>query len=180
MKPFADLVAEVRAEFPAFKIVRKSESRLMKAADVFLKVVSFGKMNTFMTSFTTTLGTTIYVTESWDHIGDESKSITLRHERVHMRQARQLTPPLFSLLYLFAFLPLFLAYFRARFEREAYEETVRATCELYGPKAVFDKSFRDRMVKHFTSAEYLWMWPFPKTVEKWFMDAAEKAAGEIK
>lgn len=173
-----DLKKEILAEFPDFKVVPKSESSLMKAVNALLLVVSFGQIKQFMTSFTTTIGTTVYVTENWKVSTDQSKAILLRHERVHMRQARRLTRPLFSFLYLFVFLPGFLAYFRARFEKEAYEETVRATFEYYGRQAVFAKDFRERIAKNFTGPAYLYMWPFPKTVDKWILDAAEKVAGK--
>lgn len=173
-----DLMKEIRAEFPDFKVVPKSESSLMRAINSFLLVVSFGQIKQFMTSFTTTIGTTVYVTEGWKTSTDVSKIILLRHERVHMRQAKRLTRPLFSFLYLFVFLPGLLAYFRARFEKEAYEESFKASFEHYGREYVFSKEYRDRVAKNFTGPAYLWMWPFPKTVDKWMLDAAEKAAGK--
>jgi len=165
-------------EFPKFRVVPKSESFTMKAINVFLIAVSFGRMKSFMTGFATTLGTTVYVTPGWPTKPDADKAVLLRHERVHMRQARRLTRPLFSLLYLLLFLPGGLAWFRARFEMEAYEETIRATFEHYGRTAVFDKGFRDRIAKNFTGPAYLYMWPFPKTVDKWILDAVERIAGK--
>jgi hypothetical protein len=172
------VMKETRDEFPKFKVVPKSESFMMKAINAFLLVVSFGQMKAFMTGFATTVGTTVYVTPGWPTKPDADKAILLRHERVHMRQARRLTRPLFSFLYLLAFLPGGLAWFRARFEMEAYAETVKATFEHYGRQAVFSKDFRDRIAKNFTGPQYLWMWPFPKTVDKWILDAVEKVAGK--
>jgi len=172
------VMRETKAEFPDFKVVYKSESGLMRTVNAFLFAVSFGRMKTFMTGYATTLGTTVYVTEGWRTKPDLAKCILLRHERVHMRQARRLTRPVFSLLYLFVFLPALLAYFRARFEMEAYEETIRATFEYYGRQAVFAKEFRERMASQFTGPGYLFMWPFPKTVDKWILDAVERVAGK--
>jgi hypothetical protein len=172
------LKKEILKEFPDFKVVPKAESSLMKVINVFLLVVSFGRMKQFMTSFATTIGTTVYVTDGWKTSTDQSKAILLRHERVHMRQAKRLTRPLFSFLYLFCFLPVGLAWFRARFEREAYEESFKAAFEYYGREHVFSKEWRDHVAKNFTGPSYLYMWPFPKTVDKWMLDAAEKAVGK--
>ena len=175
-----ELENEIRAEFPKFRIVQKRDSALMRAINIFLTIISFGQIKQFMTSFTTTVGTTVYVTDSWATSSEESKKMLLRHERVHMRQAKRLTRPLFSFLYLFVFLPGGLAWFRAKFEREAYEETFRAAFEYFGREHVFSREFRDHVAKNFTGPAYLWMWPFPKTIDKWMLDAAEKAAaGEV-
>ncbi len=74
-----------------------------------------------------------------------------------------------TFVYLIPFLPIFLAYGRARIEWEAYTETLRATAELYGIDAARD--LRPMIVKRFVGADYGWMWPFPKTIHRWF-DAA--------
>jgi hypothetical protein len=174
----AELEAEIRAEFPKFKVVPKSESGLMEAINAFLLIVSFGQAKSFMTGYATTIGTTVYVTPTWPARPDADKAILLRHERVHMRQAKRYTRLLFSLLYLLPFLPVGLAWFRARFELEAYEETIRATYETYGRQAVFAKEFRDRIARQFTGPGYMFMWPFPKTVDRWILDAVEKVAGK--
>lgn len=169
------LIEETKREFPNFKIVRKSDSWLMKAINVFLLIVSFGMQRTFMTAFTTTLGNTVYITDAWDTWGEITRVVLLRHERVHMRQARRYTRVLFSLLYLFAFFPVGLAYFRAKFEKEAYEETIAATLEYRGREIVENQHFREKTIQHFTSAEYLWMWPFRGHLERWYDAAVKKA-----
>lgn len=169
------LIEETKREFPDFKIVRKSDSTLMKAINVFLLIVTFGMQRTFMTAFTTTLGTTVYITDAWDTWGEITRVMLLRHERVHMRQARRYTRPLFSLLYLFVFFPIGLAYFRMKFEKEAYEETIAAAIEYRGKAAVVDDDFREKIIGHFTSAEYVWMWPFRKGLERWYDGAVKKA-----
>lgn len=178
MTPYELVVEETLKEFPKFKVVPKSESWMMKAINAFLLAVSFGQMKNFMTGYATTIGTTVYVTPGWPTKPDADKAILLRHERVHMRQAKRYTRVLFSLLYLIPFFPVGLAYFRARFELEAYEETIRATFETYGRQAVFAKEFRDKIARQFTGPGYLFMWPFPKTIDKWILDAVEKVAGK--
>lgn len=161
------LTREISDEFPAFCIVKKQDSRFMKMIDLVLRVITLGKMSTYMTDFITTMGTTVYVPEYWDQMPETSRMTVLRHERVHMRQARQYGRLWFSLLYLLVPLPLGLAYFRMKFEREAYEESIAAMFEYYGPK-VFTNEVKQNFLRHFTSAEYFWMWPFPRSLERWF------------
>ena len=166
------LLEEVNEEFPDFKILKKSESSLMKTIGKLLKIISFGKMTTFMDSFITTIGTTVYVPDSWDARSVSSKAITMRHERVHMRQARDFGRIAFSLLYLFLPVPLIFAYFRMKFEKEAYEESLKAAYEYYGTK-LFTQALKDDIVQHFTSAEYMWMWPWKKSIEEWYDSVVE-------
>ena len=170
----AQLEAEVQKEFPGFKVVQKANSRLMKTINIFLKVITFWKMKDFMKSFITTMGVTVYVPSTWDKRPTQSRMAVLRHERVHMRQARKYTRLLFSFLYLFFPLPVGLAYFRMKFEKEAYEETLRALKEYYGIESISNSRFRDDLIKHFTTAEYFWMWPFRKNLEKWYDSFVEK------
>lgn len=171
MSAYAQVLLEMRQEFPDFEIVPKSESRLMRAIDVILRIITFGQMKAFMTGFITTLGTTVYVHGPWTDSSDNSKAIVLRHERVHMRQARRYTRPLFSLLYLFVLPSVWT--FRARFEKEAYEETMAAVAEIYGPEAL-NPDLKEGLVGHFTSAEYFWMDPFRRSVERWYDETRDR------
>ncbi|MGM3253346.1 hypothetical protein ACS22W_26300, partial [Escherichia coli] len=72
------------------------------------------------------------------------------------------------LLYLLVPLPLGLAWFRMRWEREAYAESVRAAWELLGPAYVRRPDYRAHLVRVFCSGAYGWMWPFPTSIERWF------------
>jgi len=73
-----------------------------------------------------------------------------------------------TFLYLVPFFPLGLAYGRARLEWEAYAETLRATAELAGLSAARAPALRDQIVGRFTGSAYGWMWPFRRTVERWY------------
>lgn len=174
----AEYVVELRREFPDFRILPKSGSRLMRAIGLFLRIVSFGQMKSFMSTYHTTLGTTVYTAEVWDSRSEIDKVVTLRHEAVHMRQARRLGTVWFSFLYLFAWFPVGLARKRADFEMEAYEETLRAVAQLRGPMAIA-KVDRERIIRHFTSADYLWAWPFRKSIEAWYDQAVRKVLIEL-
>jgi hypothetical protein len=169
---FEALVAEVKEEFTDFEIKNKSESSLMTAIDIFLKIITFNQMDSFMKNFTTTLGNKIYVPSGWDKYSLIDKSAIILHERVHMRQARKYTRPLFSFLYVAA-LPLGFAYFRKKFEQEAYEETLRAYYEYCGDRA-FTQNFKNQIIGNFTSAQYFWIWLIRSDIEKWYDESVAK------
>lgn len=174
----ASLMEAAKKEFPDFRVAQKSGSRLMKAIGYFLLVASFGKNRGFMRSYYTTVGFTVYAPESYLTADEESKVGILRHELVHMRQARRYGRLLFSLLYLLVFFPVGLAYFRAKFEKEAYEESLRALAELRGVDALRSAD-PDRVIKHFVSSDYLWMWPFRRSMQKWYSATVEKIIKEV-
>jgi hypothetical protein len=104
----------------------------------------------------------------------------MRHELVHLRQFRRYGLLGMALLYVLMPLPMGLAYFRARFEMEAYEETIRAAASVYGIAYVRAPSFRDYLVRQFVGPSYGWMWPFRRAVEAWYERAvaALDAEGE--
>jgi len=159
---------EIKSEFPKFKIIRKDLSTFMKAIDFSLKIITFGKMKTFMNSFVTTIGTTMYVPKSWLNSPVTSRLSTMRHERVHMRQSKKYGSFLFSFLYLFFPLPVLFASYRRKFEQEAYEESIASMYEYYGIDMIKQKVVRDRIIDHFTSAEYFWTWPWKKSLNEWY------------
>ena len=168
MDRYSVLVEALREEIPGFRIVRKDESALHRAIDVALKVVTFGRMRRYLDSFQTTIGKTVYVTADWDEWEPNDRYVTLRHEAVHLRQFRKLTLPVMALLYIFVPLPMGLAYFRARFEKEAYAETIRARAEVSGVGYVRGSRHRNYVIEQFTSPSYGWMWPFRRGLEAWY------------
>jgi len=163
-----DFIEELHREFPSFRIVKKAESRFANAIDVALKILTLGGQREFMDRYYTVIGDTLYVPIGWEETDPIDAVITLRHERIHLRQRRRLTFPLMILVYLFLPLPLGLAYGRARLEWEAYSETLRATLELRGVEALRSTRLKERIVTQFTSPAYGWMWPFRSAVEGWY------------
>jgi hypothetical protein len=161
---------EILAEFPGFKIVNKQDSLFMRAIDLFLRVLTFNKMAAFMTSYVTTIGSTVYVPRRWTEWSLTARASILRHERVHMRQARRYGFVPFMFLYLCPFLPIGLAYFRARFEFEAYVETMRAAAEA--GTTITSGPFKDHIIEQFVGPAYGWMWPFRTQVTRWYTGAA--------
>ena len=158
----------LRAELPGFRIVRKDRSTLQRAIHYALVGITFGRMRDYLASYQTTIGQTVYVTVDWDAWDADRRYVTLRHEAVHLRQFRKLTLPLMIVLYLFVPLPMGLAYFRARFEREAYAESIRAAAEVWGAAYPRRADFREHVVEQFVGPSYGWMWPFRGAIERWY------------
>lgn len=158
----------LRCEFPRFCIREKRSSRLSKLIDRTLRLVTFGRMRTYMTCYHTVIGDTLFVPDSWARLGEVERVILLRHERVHLRQRRRLTFLGLSFLYLVPWFPLGLAYGRARLEWEAYTETLRATYELLGPDAAHSPALRRHILERFMGPDYGWMWPFPRQLNQWY------------
>lgn len=165
----AGVAQDVLTEFPSFRAVRKEDSKLMKLIDVLLRVLTFGQMKTFMSGYTTTIGTTVYTPSDWAGRDPLLRAITLRHERVHMRQRERFGAIGYALLYLLFPLPIGFAWGRTYLEGEAYEETLRAYVDYYGP--VIPSAERERIIGEFTGPAYFWMWPFRRATERWY-DAA--------
>ena len=168
MDRYEALVEALRAELPGFRIVRKDQSALHKAIDVALKIVTLGRMRTYLDSYQTTIGKTVYVTADWDAIDPLQRYVTLRHEAVHLRQFRRYTLPGMALLYIFLPLPMGLAWFRTRFEQEAYAESIRAAAEVWGTDYPRKSSYRESVIGQFTGPSYGWMWPFRRHLERWY------------
>lgn len=103
----------------------------------------------------------------------------LRHESIHMAQFKRLSMPLMALIYVLLPLPLGLAYGRARFELDGYRETMRAWFEIR-PGYVRSESFRLWWVSQFTTSKYLWMWPFRKTVTRWYFETLQELERDTK
>ena len=168
MEQSARFLADLKAEFPDFCIRPKRGDRLSQAIDLALRIVTLGGQRHYLTRYHTVLGDTLYVPETWEQLADLDRVILLRHERVHLRQRRRYGGALMTFLYLIPFLPLGLAYGRARIEWEAYTETLRATAELRGLAALGSAELRAQIVRRFTGPDYGWMWPFRSVVEGWY------------
>ena len=162
------LVEEIAAEFPGFAILDKRASLLQRSIDVVLRCITFGGQSGYLTRYVTTIGQRVYVPGDWLTRDPDDRWLTLRHERVHLRQFRRWTLPLMGLAYLLFPLPLGLAWARMVWEREAYEETIRAAAGLYGTAHVCNAAFRGWIVEQFTGPAYGWMWPFRSAVERWY------------
>lgn len=177
MSRLDDLLREIRAEFPTFRIASKRDSRLQRAIHVALAVLTLGGQRVYLTRYHTVLFGTLWVPDAWDAMGDDDKVILLRHERVHLRQRARMGDLAMAFVYLVPLLPIGLAYGRARLEWEAYVETIRATAELRGLAAA--EGLRSEILARFTGPDYGWMWPFPRTVGRWFDEAIADVRAQL-
>ncbi|HEY0479409.1 MAG TPA: hypothetical protein VGD37_17945 [Kofleriaceae bacterium] len=168
MTRYDALIAALRAEFPGFRIVRKDRSWLHRAIHHALRLITLGRMTSYLDAFQTTIGRTVYVTADWDDQDRDERYVTLRHEAVHLRQFRSFTLPGMAVLYLLLPLPMGLAWFRAYFEKAAYAESIRAAAEVWGPAYPRRPEYRRHVIGQFTGAAYGWMWPFRGGLERWY------------
>ena len=159
---------EIRGEFPRFEIRYKRDSGLQRAIHVLLAVLTFGGQRSYQTRYHTAMFGRLYVPDSWDEMTDEDRYILLRHERVHLQQRKRMGDVAMAVVYLLPIFPLGLAWGRARIEWEAYIETIRATHEIYGIAAA--RRLRGEILRRYVGGDYGWMWPFPRTVGRWFDD----------
>lgn len=168
MNRYDALVEALRVEFPRLRIVRKDRSWIHGAIHGALMGLTLGRMRSYLTAYQTTIGRTIYTTADWDERDPDERYVTLCHEAVHLRQFRRFTLPGMAILYLLLPLPMGLAWFRTRFEQEAYAETIRAAAEVWGPAFPRTPSFRSYVIGQFMGPAYGWMWPFRRSIERWY------------
>jgi len=160
---WVQVVEKLEAEFPDFKVVVKDESKLMRLFGALLKWFN----PEFMERFTTTLGYTIYVPKNI--IGTEGGADILLHEAVHLRDSKK-----WKLLYYLSYVILPIGpSFRAIWELRAYTESMQIEYNKFG--YVTDNTI-DFIASQFTGPGYLFMFPFPKTIDR----ILRKRAGKMK
>ena len=179
MASIEGMLAEIAAEFPEFRLVRKCDSRLMSLIDRFLRIVTFGHQSRFLAEYHTVIGYTLYVAPTWELLDDFERLVLLRHERVHLRQCRKFGIWGLAILYLIPFFPVGLAYGRARLEWEAYTETIRARFEMHGATVLRDRNLRELIILRFVGPDYAWMWPYRNSVEKWYDSLIEELSDQV-
>ena len=167
---------DIKKEFPKFELVEKRNSLFMKIINVLLRIITFNTQKHFMTQYITTIGEKVYVPDSWENMDNRSKIVILRHEFIHMKQKKKYTFLFFSFLYLLIPFPFFVAYFRTKFEKEAYEESIRIRVALYGRNSVKTDEYKKHIVNQFTTGMYGWMWIFKNSIEKWVDETIDKYA----
>lgn len=155
---------------------------------VIVVILTFGQINLLKQSWTT-IGNVVYVPIRTNKEGKilrygdlpYTDYCCLSHEMVHVKQfykwrvksmkyGRAVGDALLILYYFFVFFPVGLAYGRYKIEREAFLEG------LFAAKAIgLDVPPRmERAIYHCsTSPWYLWMWPFRRSVRRWFEEQFE-------
>jgi hypothetical protein len=152
------------------RISLKSEHALHRWIDRGLRVLTLGKMDSYLTSYVTTIGRSITVPDDWEDWSVASRWEVLEHELVHVAQFERYTFLGMVMLYLFVPLPVGLAYARARLEWEAYAVTLECAAKLKGLEHARSPEVCDRIVDRFCGPDYGWMWPFRSVIRRWIDD----------
>lgn len=158
------------------KIVKKSDHWFWKALGKLLWAISFGKMTGFLDRFTTTIGKTIAVPSAWDGLADIQKGEILTHELEHVKQFKKWLYAPYAIAYMLLPLPIGLAWFRYKWEREAYAKGVNAALDAMGEnnRPLMRMIFIEHIVTTLSGSSYLWAWPFKGSIRKWAEEAIKK------
>lgn len=152
-------------------VTSKDRNRgLWELLNLGMQVITLRHCKNIVTDYASTLGNIVYFPAGWnEENATERDYIVLRHELEHIRQYKKLGNGhiwwgfvLFSLLYLFVPLPTVFAWFRYKFERNAYLESWRAARDL--DKLINIESY----VKILSGPDYFWAWPFKPLIRRWF------------
>jgi hypothetical protein len=171
------LIAEMGARPRPVRVVRKRAYWHQRAAAMALWLLTFGGQRTYLRRYVTTLGHTIYVPDNFKSRRPERAWQVLRHELVHVAQFERYGWLGMILIYGLLPLPAGLAYGRARLEWEAYRETLRAVAESEGIERARSPRLHAKIIARFTGPDYGWMWPFPRTVQRWIDEALAEIGG---
>lgn len=187
-------VASIQSVTPGFKVVKKEDSRLMK----FLAIILFFNKD-FMSRYTTTVGSTIYMPQAHLDVGTRSLP-TLAHEAQHVWDNNRwyghifyavgyVAPQVFAIG---AFLSLLAIWFsnwwllallsliflapipapgRMVIERRGYLMTMACVWWMGGNARVEEDGW---LVDNFANSAYYWMWPFRKSLVRWFDSELEQ------
>lgn len=149
----------MQQHLPRFQMCYKNESRWQKLIGWLLWPIN----RTYMTQYTTVMFGKVYFPsrEQMANWGPSQVYSTLRHEFVHLMDAKRF-PLWFELSYLFL-LPIGLT-FRAYWEWRGYTQTLLVEYEQTGSISPNTKTY---ILNRFVGADYGWMFPFRKPLERW-------------
>jgi hypothetical protein len=152
-----ELTVRQQLDAEGVRIVRKDKSWVMRTLGAVFKLFGYD----FMARAWTTIGPKTIYAPTWvpEDINTREDltqwQIGLLHELVHIKQARKY-PVIWQFTYLFVFFPVLLAWFRWRWEREAY---LTVNINKFGQNSdeIADTIWR------------VYLFPWPKgAMKKWF------------
>lgn len=140
-------------------------------------IVTLGFNRTFLNGYYTTLGNVVGVPDGFDRACEKNPlhvAEVIEHENIHINQAKRwglgyvwLGYIPYAICYLLLPVPFLFAYFRYRFEREAYAHGINFYLQFY-PDA------RERRIAHAVAnlcgGEYAWTWIIRSQVDRWFRE----------
>lgn len=172
------LCRELKMEFSKLRMQRKANHWYWRLLGWLVLIVTFGSNRTFVERYTTTLpGVVAWSEHKWKLIAEgrdlDRVWTTLMHEREHLRQFRWKGPVNMGVAYLLIWFPVGLAWYRAKYERDGYLQTLRCWY-LISPRWARSPEARQWWIERFTSGAYGWMWPFKSQVGRWYDDMLEQ------
>lgn len=145
--PVRALAESLAVTYSRFRLVVKENSGFMRLIGALVAVLGNRR---FMDGFTTTIGYTVYMPSAVMREAAVGVAV-LRHEAVHLEQFRR-HPLWFPLSYLLVAPAGWTM--RARWEMQAYMETMRAELEETG--SIADSTI-DHIARRFTGPDYFFM-----------------------
>lgn len=176
------LLDQTKKEYPRFSVKERDKSWLRP----FVWLLSLITRRDYST-FTTTIGSTMYVGPTWEGKSLNAKYKLLRHEKKHTKQfhewpfGRRLWP-INHIIMGFCYglvLPVILT-FRAKFEREGYTQSMLVKYELSGQLSEeYMERYARKMADTFGGSTYFFMWR-KKAAYRWALETMRRInAGEI-
>ena len=169
-KQYFKLLRVIKRIFPKFRIVSKRNNYFMLWLNRTVQL--FNKK--FMTQYTTTIGYSIFTPDDWSKRSYTSRYSTMIHEMIHLQQFRKFGFIPYSILYIFVPIPVFLAYFRKKFEQEAYAINIILAYKQKGRKHVLSKQYKQNVIDQFCSNLYGYTWHSKESIAKWLESLVSK------
>ena len=160
------LLAEIRAEFPGFAIVRKRGQALQSVIAVVLAIVTLGGQRHYLTRYHTVLFGKLYVPDAgtrWTTAPATSSFVTSACTSASAAAwATSSWPSCTSC----RSCPCFS---RGGARASSGKRTSRPSARPQSFTASTRRdALEDEIVRRFVGPDYGWMWPFPQTVRRWF------------
>jgi len=173
-RKYIALLKEIKQEFPNFSIIQKKTSNFSQMLQ------RLSPWNTDLNlKYDTTIGPKIYVCagkesgprpwkKPWNQRTFHKRYDMLIHERIHQRQVRD-CGGLIPFFFLFGLVPLpaKLAWFRKRFEAEAYQLSIFMVMKEFGKDVVLSPADRKYILDQFYGKFYMYMWYSQKQIMNW-------------
>ncbi|MHA1869375.1 MAG: hypothetical protein ACTSXF_00365, partial [Promethearchaeota archaeon] len=98
----------------------------------------------------------------------------LLHERIHIRQESKFGLIVWTLIYMLVPLPAMLAYFRRKWESEAYEIDIYRAYKEKGRKYILGKKYMTNLLNQFCGPFYFFTWYKKSDIYNWVVDFLNK------
>jgi len=177
------LSKELKKEFPKLKMAHKRTIWYHRWVHWVFFVLTFGKLKTYISAFTTTTKNKICWGDGHHERIQRCVELDrvwacLQHERVHLRQFARIGMFLMTVIWLIP--PILFCFGRALYiEKPAYKRSLWAKHELGGDHWEWAKSeqYKKHWVGQFVGPNYGWMWVIKSQVERWYDEEVARLEG---